>query len=202
MWYLQHTKQEKKIKDKLEDIFGIKYRISPIGGKAPQAFRFEIRDTDSTRWYDFADVGFGYSQILPIIVQGLRLKKGEILICEQPEIHLNPSIQGKLGDFFRYMVEEEDKNVILETHSEHILLRIRTLIAEGRLDHSKVGLYFVERNQGISKLKEIKIGKNGQIKDDVWPSGFFDDTVTESLRLAAAQRKSYLESEKNSRKRC
>jgi len=189
LWLNRGTKFERDINEILNDRFdGIKIKIERVGERISWAFRLLIRDKSGKLWVDLADSGFGYSQILPIIVQGLYTPKGDIFITEEPEIHLNPKIQSQLGDFFVHLATEEKKFVILETHSEHLLLRIRTLIAEEKIKNTDVALYFVERKNGVSNIKHIPIHQSGNIDDKDWPEEFFDDTLTGSLRLSSAQR--------------
>lgn len=191
LYHLKGTLLGKQIDNKLFEDFGIKYQIDKIGRRIPWAFTLSIKDIDGNLYVDFADVGFGYSQLLPLIVQGLYTQKDEMFIAEQPEIHLNPKIQSKLGDFFVHLATEGEKYVMVETHSEHILLRIRRLIAEGKIESSDVALYFVWREKGKSFVQDMNISDNGHIDDSLWPMGFFDDTITESLKLSSAQQEWY-----------
>ena len=191
LWLTKNTNFEKLVKKKFKEHLGINFKIEPMGSKASWAFRLLIKDQNSKLWVDLADGGFGYSQLIPLIVQGLYTQKGELFITEQPEIHLNPKIQSQLGDFFVYLANIEKKFVIVETHSEHLLLRIRTLIAEEKIDCSHVALYFVEREEGISKVKQIPINEYGHIDDEDWPEEFLDDTIVESFRLSSAQREKH-----------
>lgn len=135
---------------------------------------------------NISDTGFGLSQILPLITQGLWMGKGGILIAEQPEIHLNPKLQSKLADFFVHLVDSE-KRVILETHSEHLLLRLRTLVAEKEISPSDIALYFLEREGRKTVIRNIPIEDNGHIETYDWPKGFFEDSLRESFNLASAQ---------------
>lgn len=135
---------------------------------------------------NIADAGFGASQLLPLIVQALTARRGGLTICEQPEIHLNPRLQYVLGDLFVEMAQSGSR-VIVETHSEHLLLRLRHLVARGKIDPGKVALYFVEMKGGIASIREIPIGSNGHISPDAWPHGFFEDSLRESFALAEAQ---------------
>ena len=135
---------------------------------------------------NIADAGFGVSQVLPLIVQAIVAPKNTLTIAEQPEIHLNPKLQSTLADLFVEMAKT-DHRVIVETHSEHLLLRLRRLIAKGAIEHSKVAVYFVEQRDGESKIREIKLGDNGSIEREEWPVGFFDDSLKESLALAQEQ---------------
>ena len=155
-------------------------KIKSKNGKTPKNKTISSNLTDS---------GFGYSQLLPIIIQGLYTPKHDLLIYEQPEIHLNPQYQSKLADFFSYLATKENKYVVIETHSEHILMRIRTLIAKREIDTSDVRIYYVERKDDKSTITNIPIQLDGHIEDTRWPKGFFDESLSESLELAWNQEK-------------
>jgi hypothetical protein len=133
-----------------------------------------------------ADAGFGASQVLPLIVQSLAAETDSLTFAEQPEIHLNPDLQAALADLFVDMANR-DQTVVVETHSEHLFLRLRTLVAEKRIEHAKVAIYFVEKDNGISIVKNIPVQQNGHISSEAWPKGFFEQTLKESLALATAQ---------------
>ena len=134
----------------------------------------------------FLDIGFGMSQAPPLIVQCIRARPEDRLIVEQPEIHLNPALQAKLADLFVDAAGRE-VSVLVETHSEHLLLRLRRLIAEKRIASDDVALYFVERDGDISTVRQIETKDNGYIAPTEWPRGFFEDALRESLGLARAQ---------------
>lgn len=150
------------------------------------AFSIEVALLDSGENVNFADLGFGMSQILPLIVQSILSKRGDRIIAAQPEIHLNPRLQGTLADL---LVETVDRGVrvLVETHSEHLLLRLRRLIAEEKLDADDVALYFVERIEGTSTVRQVDIDSVGHIDAASWPKGFFGDSLKESMALASAQ---------------
>jgi AAA ATPase domain/Protein of unknown function (DUF3696) len=135
---------------------------------------------------NFADMGFGFSQVLPLIVQGLTATSNSLLIAEQPEIHLNPRLQSCLAEFFAEVIVRK-VSLLVETHSEHLLLSIRRLIAEGKIKSSDVAIYYVENNDGISRVREVAILPNGHIGIEDWPKGFFEDSLRESFALATAQ---------------
>jgi predicted ATPase len=150
--------------------------------------RFENNNSD--KYTSIANAGFGASQVLPLIVQSLISPKNTITIAEQPEIHLNPRIQCELADLFVEM-GNNGQTIIVETHSEHLLLRLRRLIAEKKIDSDKVALYFIENNAGNSTIKNINILQNGNIDGKDWPKGFFADSLKESIALATAQSKNF-----------
>ncbi len=138
------------------------------------------------RTHNISGSGFGASQVFPLIVQAVASKPRDIIIAEQPEIHLNPRLQIVLADLF---VECASKNrtVIVETHSEHLLLRVRRLVASGKIPAQNVAIYFVERKAAESVVTLVPIQKNGHIEPQSWPTGFFGETLSESLALAEAQ---------------
>ncbi|MBF3497983.1 DUF3696 domain-containing protein [Burkholderia pseudomallei] len=143
-----------------------------------------------------ADAGFGASQVLPLIVQAVAAPHDSLTIAEQPEIHLNPRLQCVLADLFAEMATSGHR-VIVETHSEHLIVRLRRLIAEGKIDSQNVNLFFVEKNNDASVIREIQIEKNGNIQREMWPKGFFEDGLREALGLATAQ----VESKRNTQQR-
>lgn len=130
---------------------------------------------------DITDVGFGISQILPVIIQGLLSHKNSLTLIEQPEIHLHPKMQADLADLFIEIVSNNPKYLLIETHSEYLLKRLRRRMSEGVISPEKVGIYLIDpqkEKQG-AKIKELKIGEKGGFK---WPSDFYtgellDDTV-------------------------
>ncbi len=151
-------------------------------------FSLTLARSKNSTSVNVADTGFGFSQVLPLIVQSLLAVPGHLLIAEQPEIHLNPRLQSLLADLFVDVANQSSK-VLIETHSEHLVLRVRRLIAEKRISSDSVALYFAERSQGASLLRRIPIGGNGHIERQAWPTGFFEDGLREALGLASAQAK-------------
>jgi predicted ATPase len=129
-----------------------------------------------------ADVGFGVSQILPILVEGLRIKPNQTLILEQPEIHLHPKLQMRLADFFISMILS-GRRILLETHSDHIINRIVRRIIENEENEivSKTNILFFELVDKGSKIRQVKIDGNCGIVN--WPKGFFDQSAEEKKAI-------------------
>ncbi|NJL13826.1 MAG: DUF3696 domain-containing protein [Microscillaceae bacterium] len=131
--------------------------------------------------YKPANVGFGYSYALPIIVSGLIAQEGEILIVENPEAHLHPRAQSKLM-LFLSKVASTGVQVFIESHSEHILNALRIAVKDQEI---KIGsedvrvLYFHESE--TSYFTHIPIKPNGKIEN--WPDGFFDQTEKDLDKL-------------------
>jgi hypothetical protein len=164
--------------------FSDKLVLQPQG---PGAFSLSwATSTEHASDTAFVDMGFGLSQVLPLIVQGVIAEAGSTIIAEQPEIHLNPRLQTVLAELFAFFVER-DVHIISETHSEHLLLTVRRLVAEKRLASDSVAIYYVERKERDSAVSCVAMEEDGHITATAWPAGFFADGLRESLALAAAQ---------------
>jgi predicted ATPase len=147
-----------------------------------------FNDYETKKYTTIANAGFGASQILPLIIQAYVSKAESLTIAEQPEIHLNPRLQSVLADLFAFMANK-DQRIIIETHSEHLLLRLRRLVANQTIKNDDIAIYFIEKQHGISTIREIKIENDGAILTKEWPKGFFEETLRESLALASDQAK-------------
>lgn len=138
------------------------------------------------------NVGFGASQVLPIIVECLTARKSQTLLIEQPEIHLHPKMQLNIADFF-ICSSQGLRNVIIETHSDHIINRVVRRIIEdttGTLNKQISILYFDEDKDGNSTITPIIVDDRTGIVN--WPDGFFDqypDEQTAILRAGLIKRK-------------
>lgn len=177
-----------QIADKLNywvEKFGIGKRLR-CESLTSNLFQIVVESGESNFKTNFADTGFGGSQLLPLIVQTLIAKENTITIAEQPEIHLNPRLQTILADLFVEMATTSH-SVIVETHSEHLLLRLRVLVAEGKISADDIAVYFISREDSESQIRRVNLEQDGHINHDEWPSGFFGDTLKESLALAHAQ---------------
>ncbi len=126
------------------------------------------------------DVGIGISQVLPVLVMAFG-SQGKLLAMEQPEIHLHPALQAELGDVFIESALGERKNTfILETHSEHLILRLMRRIREGKISSDDVGVVFVEPLPQGSRFIELRIDEQGDFIDE-WPGGFFEESFNEKF---------------------
>ncbi len=128
--------------------------------------------------HNISDIGFGVSQVMPIIVQGLSIMKDELLLLEQPEIHLHPKMQMKMADFLIALADSE-RNLIVETHSDHIINRIvrRCLEKPDLID--KISILFLSKSDDNStKIEDIKVDTHLGI--DEAPIDFFDQYASET----------------------
>ncbi len=133
-----------------------------------------------------ADSGFGYSQILPIVVRGLIAPRGSTIVIEQPELHLNPALQVRLAEFLASLTAA-GKKVLVETHSEHIVNAIRVLSAEDPSDKlaQSCRIFFLDTRSGAPVIKRLDIQPDGTVPE--WPRTFFGEALSLSARLLKAQ---------------
>jgi predicted ATPase len=135
---------------------------------------------------DITSVGLGVSQLLPVIVRCLLSDPGEVVILEQPELHLHPAAQQKLADFL-LACALSGRQLLVETHSEHLINRIRLRCAQDDSTDaetsSKVGIIFAERHRdsGETEYKASALNRFGGL--DSWPAGFLESGLTDAQQL-------------------
>jgi predicted ATPase len=139
------------------------------------------------------DVGFGVSQVLPALVQAFYAPVGSVVWMEQPEIHLHPMAQSNLADVFISAIQAyeggapRDTQLIVETHSEHLLTRLQRRVAEGVIRADDVAIYFVNRTGEAAEMEALRLDKFGEIEN--WPENFFGDEMSDiAARTLAALR--------------
>ncbi len=126
------------------------------------------------------DVGIGISQVLPVLVMAYG-SQGKLLAMEQPEIHLHPALQAELADvFIEAALGPRQNSFILETHSEHLILRLMRRIREGKVKSDDIGVVFVEPLARGSRFLELRIDEEGDFIDE-WPGGFFEESFHEKF---------------------
>jgi hypothetical protein len=157
-----------------------------------------IKSPNGAESHALTDSGFGYSQVLPILVKGLMLSRGSTLLIEQPELHLNPALQVRLADFFVAMATV-NKQILIETHSEHIVNAIRAESVEAYLRdafqvdlseglvRNRYTILFLENEGKGPQLHRLNILQDGTVPD--WPASFFGESSQLLGRILRAQRK-------------
>ncbi len=138
------------------------------------------------RRVNLMDTGFGYSQLIPVLAEIYGAPKNSLILIEQPELHLNPRLAVWVGDVLISAVHE-GKAILAETHSEHIILRLRRRVAEKGLLPDQLALYFASRSlkEGKSCLQRIQLDETGQPAEK-WPENFWGEDYDEAFHLARA----------------
>ncbi len=152
-------------------------------------YQVRVRRTESSSEVLLTDVGFGVSQILPIIVLLFYAPVSSVVVLEQPEIHLHPAVQAGLADVIIDAVEKRGVQVLLESHSEHLLQRLQRRVAEEKVANTDVALYFSDFEGDQSALTTLELDLFGNIRN--WPPSFFGDPMAEMsamTRAASARR--------------
>ena len=147
---------------------------------------FEVRVRKSARSPEvlLTDVGFGVSQILPVLVLCFYVPEGATVILEQPEIHLHPRVQSGLADVLIDAWKKRGIQILLESHSEHLLRRLQRRVAEEQIPQDAVGLYFCKAGDQGSEIRTLDLDLYGNIRN--WPDDFFGDDFGEIAAMNKA----------------
>ena len=133
-----------------------------------------IRNSDSTDFHRPQNVGYGLTYVLPIITACLGTPTGNLIMVENPEAHLHPAGQSDIGEFLA-LTAKSGTQVILETHSDHVLNGIRKALKKERLKPNDVAIHFFLPRDEEEKMPQVispSINQDGDL--DQWPTGFFD----------------------------
>jgi hypothetical protein len=133
------------------------------------------------------DVGFGVSQILPVLTICYYVPEGSTILLEQPEIHLHPAVQSGLADVFIDAIKRRNVQIVLESHSEHLLRRLQRRLAEEQIAPEQVALYFADVEDGESQLRSLELDPYGNIRN--WPPNFFGDEMGDLAAMTEAAMK-------------
>lgn len=164
------------------------FDVKPLGEHRKE-YEVRVRRYRSSPEVALTDIGFGISQILPVLTLCYYAPEGSTILLEQPEIHLHPSVQAGLADVFIDAVKHHNVQIIIESHSEHLLRRLQRRIAEEHLQAEDTALYFITCDkQGISHAQALNVDEYGFIRN--WPEHFFGDEMGEivAMNKAALQR--------------
>ena len=159
---------------------GYHIKVQPVGLRSRDLFEVRLIDTRRSKMLDVAlsDVGFGISQILPFVVQSLA-GEGQIITIEQPEVHIHPRLQADLGDLIAAAISRpRNHRFIIETHSEHLVLRMQRLVREQKIRPEDVSIIYVSRSKQGSSAERLRLDDDGDFVDE-WPGGFFPERLNE-----------------------
>jgi predicted ATPase len=154
-----------------------------VGPIAPDRDEYEVRVKTSARAEEvkLTDIGFGVSQVLPVVVQAFYAATHSTVLMEQPEIHLHPAVQASLADLLiaaisaREESSSRDVQLVVESHSEHLLRRLQRRVAEEKLSEHDVALYFCYAGPNGSAIDRLEVDTYGDILN--WPPDFFGDEL-------------------------
>lgn len=138
--------------------------------------RLGVRTSKDTEFHRPGLTGFGLTQVLPIVVASLSMAKGGLVLIENPEVHLHPAGQATMG-LFLAEVAAAGVQVVVETHSDHVLNGVRRAVKDGTLPSDQVGVHFFrtrphDSEDGRPQVESPVLDSHGNV--DFWPEGFFD----------------------------
>lgn len=158
----------------LEYFFGEGAKVSV---SKPNQFGIDVKFGDES----LTNVGVGVSQLLPIIVLCLISKPGQLILLEQPELHLHPALQQKLADFF-LTVSKSGRQMIIETHSEYLITRLRLRTVQDPDTSKQYQIVFAENDEvDGTTYRPVEVDENGSL--ETWPEGFFDEASSDMEQL-------------------
>ena len=145
-------------------------------------YRAIVKTSPSSVSTALTDVGFGVSQVLPALVLLYYVPEGSTVLMEQPEIHLHPAVQSDLADIMLNVASVRNVQIVVESHSEHLMRRLQRRVAEGKVPSDDVKLYFVSSHRGSAVASDLALNKWGEIEN--WPENFFGDEMGEISAIA------------------
>ena len=165
------------------------YTLNPTSN-TDQDYELLVKQYKDGTEVGLTDVGFGVSQVLPVLTLCYYAPEGSILILEQPEAHLHPKAQSELADVLIDVVKNRNIQIILESHSEHLLLRLMRRIAEYGISDEGISadqtaFHFCEINDGNSKAEQLEVDEYGNISN--WPKNFFGDEMGDVAKKTKAE---------------
>ena len=150
-----------------------------------KTYEVRIQKTSSSPPVTLVDMGYGLGQFLPVLVLCYYAPEGSTLILEQPGIHLHPMIQSELADLLIEVVTKRKLQILLESHSEHLLNRLQRHIAEEKISVDKTVLYFCRNDEGVSNIERLNMDEFGNISN--WPKNFFGNEMGDLFAMTKAQ---------------
>lgn len=160
------------------------FSVRPIA-RGRKEYEVRVRQTRRSAEVLITDVGFGVSQLLPVLVQSYYAAPDSTVIFEQPEIHLHPRVQADLADVLVDAYRRCRVQFVVESHSEHFLRRLQRRVAEAeRIRHDEVALYTCEVEGGRSTIHALEVDEFGNIAN--WPRDFFGDEMGDLAAMTLA----------------
>ena len=179
-----NNRQAKELHDALRDFGKYSEMFTDIGIKQlgrGSGDPFQVQVKTGAKNTNLMDVGYGVSQILPLIVDAQRANSKTVLLLQQPEVHLHPKAQAALGSMIKDWVSKSKKTVVVETHSDYLVDRLRLEVKRGHLGESDLKIFFLEKKGNQTKLFPLKVDSEGNVLDA--PSSYRDFFLREQLAL-------------------
>ena len=163
------------------------FSLEPTGSLDDNNYEVRIRKSPNSTEVTLADMGYGLADLLPLLVHCYYVPEGSTLILEQPGVHLHPKAQADIADLLIDVITERNLQILIESHSEHLLTRLQRRIAEEKIASNQTALYFCRNDGGVSTIDRLDIDEFGNIKN--WPDNFFGDVMGDMFAMTDAQRK-------------
>jgi AAA ATPase domain len=142
---------------------------------------FQVQVKIGSKSANLMDVGYGVSQILPLIVDAQRIGSDAVLLLQQPEVHLHPKAQAALGSMIKDWVSKSKKTVVVETHSDYLVDRLRLEVKQSHLRSEDLKIFYLEKKGSSTKLHVLEVDKEGNVLNA--PPGYRDFFLLEQLAL-------------------
>jgi predicted ATPase len=137
--------------------------VKKLGQKITDPFQLRVSSIGPS--VNLVDVGYGISQSLPIVVQSVLGSTKQVLLLQQPEVHLHPRAQAALGTFFADLVANQGRVILVETHSDYLVDRVRQEVARGTIAKDKVSILFFDKPQLETTVHEITVDEHGNVEN-------------------------------------
>jgi predicted ATPase len=184
--YFQRGRSKKRLTNEVTDWLASADIASKVQVKAISSRHYDVKMQHpiTRELSNLADVGYGVSQILPVLLGGYGLPRDSLFMVEQPELHIHPKAQAELGEFFCSLVKRGVQSIV-ETHSEHLILRIQQKVGSGELNPEDVAVSFINPTPQGKEIVDLPLNRDGLFTKP-WPGGFFEERRSEVLNLARA----------------
>jgi len=189
-----HGKTFERVAQWFSQHLNLDLQLSELGAEGSElGIVLKVRPSGRSTWINISSAGTGTMHVLPYVVQHALASDPEaqdtapeIIACEEPEAHLHPAAQAGLADLAVETALAGKARVLVETHSENLLLRVRRHVAEKRISPDQVGIYWVDDEGGQTTLRRLDIEPDGWVAD--WPDGIFAEAAAEARAIGRANR--------------
>ena len=162
----------RQVEGRMRELFpGFELELQPAAQRSNTVY-LGMRTSNSMNFHSPVHTGFGLTQVLPIIVAALSAHEGDILLVENPEVHLHPAGQALMGQFLA-KVAYAGVQVLVETHSDHVVNGVRRSVKDSKIVPEQVAIHFFRpQSENASQVMSLVLDEAGNVDD--WPEGFFD----------------------------